>query len=164
VVSGLAAHVSIRQLPVTSYHEHAPQLPGVSLDTALAETRAQCPRGIPRESGRQEFDATAPQPRSAIGAELRIHQERAIQRMILSKSCGKPGCSVSYDDELGSPSAYGIDPVAQLRDLLAAEQSAEVADEHQHDGAFFPVRAEPPGFAAPVRKLDVGQSPDDPHL
>jgi hypothetical protein len=71
--------------------------------------------------------------------------------MILSKSCGKSGRSVSYDDQFGTSSAYGVDPVAQLRDLLAAEQSAEVADEDQNDRALLPERAEPQSLAAPVR-------------
>jgi hypothetical protein len=61
--------------------------------------------------------------------------------MILSKGFGKAGCSISHDDQLGSPSAYGADPVAQLRDLLAAEQSAEVANEHQYDRALSPESA-----------------------
>jgi hypothetical protein len=40
--------------------------------------------------------------------------------------------------------------VAQLRDLLAAEQSAEVADEGENDRLVSPQRAEPDAFAPPI--------------
>ena len=47
--------------------------------------------------------------------------------------------TVPYDDELGTSVANFIDPVAQLRDLLSAEQSAEMANEYQNDRAVLPV-------------------------
>ena len=145
VVPRLAAHVAIGQLPVRPDHEDAAELPGVSLDRALARAGAQCAERVPRQARRQDLDATAPQPGRAIGAQLGIHEQRAVELEVLAKGCGKVRRPVSDDDQLGSASANLVDPVAQLRDLLAAEQSAEVADEDEHDRSLPPERAEPLG-------------------
>jgi hypothetical protein len=46
---------------------------------------------------------------------------------------------------------------AQLRDVLAAEDSAEVAEEHEDGGSRRPQRAEPHRGAVGVGERDVGQ-------
>jgi hypothetical protein len=48
------------------------------------------------------------------------------------------GPAVADDDQLGATPADLWKRVAQLRDLLAAEDSPEVADEREHDRLFAP--------------------------
>jgi len=44
--------------------------------------------------------------------------------------------------------------VAQLRDLLATEQSAEVANEYEYDRSLLPERRQLSLFSAPIGKGD----------
>jgi hypothetical protein len=47
--------------------------------------------------------------------------------------------------------------ITQLRDVLAAVQSAEVAQEDEHDGLLAPQVAEAYGYPRGAGKRDVGQ-------
>jgi len=49
-----------------------------------------------------------------------------------------PAPAVADDDQLGAAAANLGKGVTQLRDLLAAEESAEVADEGEHHGLLAP--------------------------
>jgi hypothetical protein len=93
-----------------------------------------------RQARRKHLDSTAPQARGAIGAQLRIHQERAVELEVFAEGGRKIFGAVANDDELGSPLSNLVDLVAQLRDLLTTEQSAEVADEDENNRLFFPER------------------------
>jgi hypothetical protein len=48
-----------------------------------------------------------------------------------------------------------LDAVAQLRDLLTAEQSAEVTDEDKNHRSIPPERSEAYRLTPPVRQLDA---------
>ena len=80
--------------------------------------------------------------RDAIGMQLRIYEERAIQLEVLTEGGRKVRSAVPDDDQFGSPSTNIVYLVAQLLDLLAAKQSTKVSDEDQHDRAFFPKLSE----------------------
>ena len=56
------------------------------------------------------------------------------------------GFSVSDNDQLSSGVRYLVKFVAQLRDLLAAEKSAKVADKHQHGRLVLPGAFKGQGF------------------
>ena len=58
-------------------------------------------------------------------------------------------------DQFGSPRVDLRDLVAQLRDLLTAEQSAEVSDEDEDDRLLRPKGAEPYSLSPPVGELDA---------
>jgi hypothetical protein len=58
-----------------------------------------------REPWREQLDPTAPEAYGAIGTQLRVHQERAVELEVLTKGEGKARGSVSDDDEFGSPCA-----------------------------------------------------------
>ncbi len=64
---------------------------------------------------------------------------------------------------LGATAADLGKRVTQLRDLLAAEDSAEVADEGEHHGAVPPQVAEPQRMSLGVEHLDVPQRVGDAH-
>jgi len=63
--------------------------------------------------------------------------------------------AVPDDHELRAARADLVEVVAQLRDLLAAEQSAEVADEDEHDRALLPERSESHPLPPPIGELDA---------
>jgi hypothetical protein len=65
--------------------------------------------------------------------------------------------AVADHHDLGAGGADLVPAVAQLRDLLAAEQSAEVADEHEHDRALAPQIAQPNRALVCVAELDSGE-------
>lgn len=95
-----------------------------------------------REPGRQQLYATAPKSRGTIRTKLRIHEDRAVEREVLPERGCKVRRAVADDDQLRSSSPNLVDAVAQLRDLLPAEQSAEMADEDQDDRPVLPERSE----------------------
>jgi hypothetical protein len=86
--------------------------------------------------------------------QLRVHQERAVELEVLTKRDGKVLGTVPNDDELGTPSTDLVDLVAQLRDLLTTEQSAEVADEDEDDRLLLPERFQTYALALPIGELD----------
>jgi hypothetical protein len=157
MVSGFAAQVAVAQVSAGTDHEHAAELPGISLDIGLAGSRAESPQGVERESRRKQLDPTSPEACGAIRAELGIYQDRTVELEVLSKGCGKVLGSIPDNDELGTPSANLVDPVAQLRDLLTTEQSAEVADEDEHDRLLLPERFQTYTHSLPIRELDPGE-------
>ena len=71
--------------------------------------------------------------------------------------------AVADDDELGPPLSNLVDLVAQLRDLLTTEQSAEVADEHQDDWPLLPELSEPFSVPRPIGELDTRELACDSH-
>jgi len=90
-----------------------------------------------RQARRQHLDASAAQSGGAIRTPLRVHQQRHVGRklQVFTEGGGKMSRPVPDQDQLATAPADLVLFVAQLRDLLAAEESAEVAQEHQHDGA-----------------------------
>jgi hypothetical protein len=162
VIPRLPAHVSIGQVPVAPDHEHASELPGVSLDRALARSSAERPKRVPRQAWRESLDATAPEASRAIGPQLGVHEQRAVELVVLPEGGGEVRGSVSHDDEFRAAAANPVDPVAQLRDLLTAEQSAEVSDEDEDDRLVFPQGAQADGLPRPVAQFDSREPSREP--
>ena len=157
MVAGLAAGVAVEQRAIRADHEDSAELPGIALHLGLAEAAAQRAHGVERQPRREELDAATAQARRTIGAQLGIHEQRTVQREVLTEGRREVSAAVSDDHELGAPGADVFDPVAQLRDLLAAEQSAEVADEDEDDRAVLPEIAESLPAPPPVGELDAGE-------
>ena len=65
-----------------------------------------------------------------------------------------PACTVADDDDLGTDAFHVILNVAQLRELLAAEDSAEVADEEEQRRPSTQDLGQVPDLALCVLKLD----------
>ena len=71
------------------------------------------------------------------------------------KSAACSGTSVANDDQLGAVTPYRWKDVPQLRDLLAAENSSEVADEGEDNRLLLPEIAEAYGGPSRVEHFDV---------
>jgi hypothetical protein len=71
--------------------------------------------------------------------------------------------AVADDHQLRPAGADVVDPVAQLRDVLAAEQSAKVPHEGEDHGVIPPQAAQPDRPALPVAQLDPGETGGGSH-
>lgn len=118
------------------------ELPGIALAVGLA-----C-AGTARAPGRQE-DARIehPQPGAVqTGGSVRtqgwIDEERAGHPDGVAERGRLPGLAVPDHDDGGAECAYFRLQLAQLCGLLAAEDSAEMAHEEEHDDATLQERGQ----------------------
>jgi hypothetical protein len=153
----LATDVTKGQLPSRPDHEDAAELPGVPLHQALSGAATESAKRVQRHARRQHLDATSAQPRRPVRSELGVDEERTVELKILPEGGGKGRRPAAHDDQLGSPSPNLVDPVAQLRDLFAAEDSTEVAQKGQNDRPALPQRPEPNTPTLPVGKFQRRQ-------
>jgi hypothetical protein len=79
----------------------------------------------------------------AIREPLRIDQQRKRDSGLLAKQAGVAGVAKTDSGEIGALGAEFIFMIAQLRNMLAAEDSTVMAEEHDDGGSTFPQRAEP---------------------
>jgi hypothetical protein len=87
-----------------------------------------------------------------------IHQERKIDAGIFPKHPRIIAIAEPDGGERGSLLLEVCFLFAQLRDVLTAENSAVVAEEHDHGGPLFPQGAEAHQFSVGIRQGDVRQS------
>ena len=91
-----------------------------------------------RNARREQLDAAAPQPGCSIRAQPRIDEQRTVEAHVFSERGGEVLRAVPDHHQLCTACADLGEVVSQLRDLLAAEPSAEVADEDQPDRSRRP--------------------------
>jgi hypothetical protein len=90
---------------------------------------------------------------SAVGTHLRVNQERKGQVLFASEI----GCvfrsSVAHDYQFGAQITYFRLHVAQLRNLLAAEQSPEVPYEYKNNRFLLSITPKRNGAAFRIKNL-----------
>lgn len=150
-------------------HKHATELPRVAVNAGLAGTGSQCPRPIDEQSRREQLEVSATQSRGPVRTQRRVDEHRAVQPELVAEPSREKRGAVSDDGKLCPAFADFVDRVAQLRDLLTAEQSTEVSDESENDRTFGPERAETLGLrrlftGADGLEFDVGQSTGEVHF
>ena len=74
----------------------------------------------------------------SIREALRIHQERKCDPGLLAKEASVAHIAKTDRSEIGALRSKLLLMVAQLRDLLAAEDSAVMAEENDNGGITFP--------------------------
>jgi hypothetical protein len=79
-----------------------------------------------------------------------VEEDRVRELVVLDEPAREIGIARSDRHELGAPAPDLVVAVAQLRGVLAAMESAEVAQEDENDGLLRPEIAEPPGRAIGV--------------
>ena len=141
VVACNLADMRIRDRVARPDDKHATELPWVAVNAGLTGARAQRPRSVDEQSRREQLQVSSTQPRSAVRAQRGVNEHRAIQPELLAEPSREQCGSISDDDKLCAAFADRVDRVAQLRDLLTAEQSTEVSDESEDDRTFGPERA-----------------------
>ena len=93
-----------------------------------------------------------------VGLAVLVDEEGEIDAGFLLEEAGVILIAQAYGGERGVFGKEGLLVFAQLRDVLAAEDSAVVAEENEHGGMRFPKRAEADGFAEGVGKRYVGET------
>jgi hypothetical protein len=92
-----------------------------------------------------------------VGLSMFVDEEREVDTGFLLEDASVMGVAEANGGEGGAPFTEGLLVFAQLRDVLAAEDSAIVAKENEDGGIRFPERAETDGFAEGVWKNDAGE-------
>jgi hypothetical protein len=141
-----------------SEDEAGPELEGIFSEAMLAVARrlgtcscfgivaAQQMKQVPRF-----------QFRNSIGGPLGIHQQRERDTGLLAKQAGVIQVAQSNRRQLGPGLLKLVFVLAQLRDMLAAEDSAIVPQEDNYGGTSLPQRAELDIAAASFRQHNIRQ-------
>ena len=124
----------------------------------LSETGGAGTLPRPRVVGAKNVkDTCRPQTRGAIRKPLLVDQERKSDAGFVAKKTGIIPIAETDSGEHGSLLAERWFMFAQLRDVLAAEDSSVVAEENNHGRLPFPNRAKPEIAAVHIRQDDVCQ-------
>jgi hypothetical protein len=92
-----------------------------------------------------------------VGLAMLVDEQREVDAGFLLEKAGVVCVSEADGGEGGALFAEGLLVLAQLRDVLAAEDSAVVAKKDEDGGIRFPERAEANGFAEGVGENDAGK-------
>jgi hypothetical protein len=90
-----------------------------------------------------------------VGLAMLVDEQGEVDACFLLKDSGVVGVAEAYGGEGGAFFAEGWLVFAQLRDVLAAKDSAVVAEEDKDGGIGFPEGAEADGFADGVGERDI---------
>jgi hypothetical protein len=89
-----------------------------------------------------------------VGLAMFVDEEREFDAGFLLKDTGVVCIAEADSGKSGTLFTEGLLVFAQLRDMLAAKDSAVMAKEDDNGGIVFPERAEANGFAEGVREDD----------
>jgi len=97
------------------------------------------------------------QAHGAISGAPVVDQERELDAGLFAEQAGVVGVAQAYGCQACSFALEGLLVLAQLRGMLAAENSTIVPQENQDSGLRLPERAEPDLAAVGIGKGDAGQ-------
>jgi hypothetical protein len=92
-----------------------------------------------------------------VGLAVLVDEQGEVDAGFLLEDASVVGVAEADGGEGGVFFAEGLLVLAQLRDVLAAEDSAVVPKKDEDGGIRFPERAEADGFAGGVGKRDIGE-------
>ena len=115
----------------TIHQERATQLPRISCDTRLSEPAAPGVRSTPEHARIECSEPGAPQAGGTVDVQARIDVQRQPKLEFVTERGGLLGPAVPDGDDLYTPGHGFLLDVAQLRELLATEDSPEVPDENE---------------------------------
>ena len=156
VVRGVLVDVFVAHSISRSDHERRPELIGPLAGLAdpvagpMRPPRAAEAAGVEQQPERVHLGQGRRDRR--VGVVVDEHGEREV---LLLDQIGCVGTVPGTDrHHLGAEAADLVVVLTQLRGVLPAEQSAEVAQEDQYDGPILPVVTEPMVLARGVLELD----------
>ena len=94
-----------------------------------------------------------------VGLAVLVDEEGEVDAGFLLEDAGVVGVAEAYGGEGGVFFMEGWLVFAQLRDVLAAKDSAVVAKEDEDGGIRFPERAQADGLAEGIGERDIGELP-----
>jgi hypothetical protein len=138
VISGLATHVLIEQATASVDDECPSLLQGIALRAGLAEALTESGHPVQHHARPQGAGQAVAKtsPLVALARGVGVKSKRKPLR--IPEGTGLLHAAVAHNHEIGPALAKLINEVAQLRDLLLAEHSPIVANEHQHDRLVLP--------------------------
>jgi len=142
MITRLARPVGEAEIAPGRDDENATELPWIPFDTRLSRTFFVGTESVHNEPRRSDLRSAPPESGCAIGREFGVDEECSFDLELLSKRFCKHSVSVANDDDVDSLTLPATDGVTQLRDLLTAENSTEVAQEDQDGGLGLPIGAE----------------------
>ena len=102
-------------------------------------------------------EVSLPQVRDLVGEAFFVDQQGEGDLRLLAEESGVVGVPKTDCGE-GCPGFLNLQlMIAQLRDMLAAEDSSIVAQEDEHRGSFFPQGSEANCLAVWVREFNGGE-------
>ena len=131
--------------------EHPPLLPRIAYRRPLALPFPDGAQPAQDDAGTERAAQAALQAGGGVRPQLWIDVERTFHMLAVAEIAGMLRPAVADDDQLGSTPADLRKRVAQLRNLLAAEDSAKVADEGEHDRLLAPEITEAHGLSVRVK-------------
>jgi hypothetical protein len=134
VISRKGAALARSEAAAAVEDEQTPELPGVALGVLLTGATTPGPDGGQKEPRIQGAIPAPVQTSSAVRSQTRIDEQREGQSHFVADGGRLPARAAADDHEPCSEPGQAIMDAAQLRELLAAEDSPEVADEEQHRG------------------------------
>jgi hypothetical protein len=93
-----------------------------------------------------------------VGLAVFVDQEGKVNFGFFLEDPGVVGIAEADGSERGVFGVEGLLVFAQLRNMLAAKDSAVVAEKNEDSRIRFPERAEADGFAGGVGERDTGES------
>ena len=101
-------------------------------------------------------EVTLPEVRGLVRAALFVDQQGEGDPRLLAEEAGVVGVAQADGGEGGAGFLDLRLVIAQLRDMVAAEDSPIVAQEDQHRGSVFPQRTEADFLAVWIREFNPG--------
>jgi hypothetical protein len=152
------AHVSVSIHVTGTKNETAAELERILAEPVLpvsARLGALSCLGV--IAAQQVQEVGFPQARRAIRRALAVYQKRERDAGFLAEQAGVAGVAQAYRGQVRSFVFERLLMFAQLRDVLAAENSPVVPQKNQHGGLTLPKRAEPDLAPIGIRQHDAGQ-------
>lgn len=146
MIPGLPRDVGEAHVAPGVKDEDAALLPGISLGCPLSVSPAPSAKATLQDTQSDDCLEAAPQARRGEGFELGIEEQGKLDGPLFSKVASLLAATAA-DGHQARPSGanLGLD-AAQLRDLLTAEQSAEMTQEDKHQGPLTPKLSELDAF------------------
>lgn len=142
VVAGDAAAVAVGDGTVGQDDEDAALLGGCAHAFGLAIAAPEGAPGVAEDAGVVGGAEAVFCADGLVDGAVGVGEDGAVDVEFFDEPGGLLGCAVADDDEFGVEAVDGGKDAAQLRGLLFAEESAEVAEERQDDGVLGPLIAE----------------------
>jgi len=131
-------------------HESPALLGWVALDAARSEASAEGAQIAEQAAWMEHAQKPRDKASGLVRPQRRVGEEWTLIARDLAEGRQVIGPAGSHDHQLAAPPMDLRQDLGETSDLLVAEDSAEVADEGEHDGPALPLAAERHGVSALV--------------
>ena len=163
VVPGRLTAVGVVERVSRTDDDDAAELPRVPLDLPLPEPTTEGPKAVREDGGAEESHDSASELSRPVGVKAGVDKQGKRNFELLPELTRLLGRSVPDNVESCTQSLDLLPYAAQLRDLLAAEDSTEVTNEDEYGRPLGPELPQESRLAIEVLNLDVSEVSDPFH-